>query len=108
MKITGFQPLIATSHGEDLIRSFESLGFEMQHIRQLDMNDGRGVSDVSMKDEKDITVERARQYALDIYNKFRDKDVFFMVYGRDCGGPENTDAICEVLLEEGKKQCAAA
>ncbi len=63
---------------------------------------------VSMKDEKDITVERARQYALDIYNKFRDKDVFFMVYGRDCGGPENTDAICEVLLEEGKKQCAAA
>ena len=63
---------------------------------------------VSMKDEKDITVERAKEYALDIYNKFRDKDVFFMVYGRDCGAPENTEAIYKVLLEEGKKQFGAA
>ena len=63
---------------------------------------------VSMQGQKDITVESARQFALDIYNKFRDKDVFFMIYGRDCGGPECAKVITDTLLEEGRKQFAAA
>lgn len=55
--------MIETSHGENLIRYFESMGFEMQHIRQLDAVDGRSVSDVSMKDENGFRVDICRDEA---------------------------------------------
>ena len=34
MKITSFNPLIATAHSEDVLKIFEELGFEKRHTKE--------------------------------------------------------------------------
>ena len=48
MKITSFNPLVATKNPEDAIKLFEELGFEKIHVHAVFDNS----SNISMKDDK--------------------------------------------------------
>ena len=57
---------------------------------------------------KPSDLDACKQFAYDIYEEFRDKDVAFWSSPRRCGSPENYRAIQTILREEGKKQFATA
>ena len=58
MKITSFNPLIVTSHPEDLIKFFEELGFERRHTKE-----GIGVNGI---DNSVYRLKDANGFLLDI------------------------------------------
>lgn len=44
MKITSFNPIVATAHCDDVVKLFEELGFEqMHHIKDIDNKDMNAV-----------------------------------------------------------------
>ena len=47
MKITSFGPLVVSPKAEELIRLFEELGFEKQHVKS-DIEDGQNINSVMM------------------------------------------------------------
>ena len=55
MKITTFNPLIVTSHSDDLIRLFEDLGFEVRHVKKE--IESAASKDVRMKDSNGFHVD---------------------------------------------------
>lgn len=52
MQITSFNPLILTEHAEEIIATFEALGFERQHGKE-----GETFASVSMKDANGFHVD---------------------------------------------------
>ena len=56
MKITTFNPLIVSSHAEDVVRLFEELGFEKRHNPTVE-TDGRTVVRTRMEDENGFHVD---------------------------------------------------
>ena len=55
MKITSFNPLICTKHAEDVVKTFEALGFETAHVKE-NLN-GEGISEYRMKDANGFHVD---------------------------------------------------
>ena len=55
MKITAFNPIIATKDPENVIKVFKTLGFEIVH--QKENVDNKGITDVRMKDENGFHVD---------------------------------------------------
>ena len=55
MKITSFNPIIATAHSEDLVKLFEELGFEKRHhVKAIDNTD---MEAIDMKDANGFRVD---------------------------------------------------
>ena len=50
MKITSFNPLIATAHSDEVIKTFEALGFERRHTKEGVEIEDRDNTIVRMKD----------------------------------------------------------
>ena len=59
MKITTFNPLIVTSHPEDVIGVFEALGFERHHAPSGTAASGNEFTDIRMKDANGFYVDVA-------------------------------------------------
>jgi hypothetical protein len=55
MKITSFNPMIATPKADDVIRLFEELGFEKRHVK-TGLND-EGITNVRMRDANGFHVD---------------------------------------------------
>lgn len=68
MQITTFNPMILSSHSEDIIKLFEELGFERRHT--VDNIDNKGITSVRMKD--------ANGFCLDVAQIHADKDITTM------------------------------
>lgn len=58
MKITAFNPMIITANADDLIKTFEALGFERRH-EKTEIDDRTG-SSVRMKDANGFHVDIAQ------------------------------------------------
>ena len=58
MKITSFNPLIATAHSDDIVKLFEELGFERRHTK-------KGI-DIEDKDNTVFRMKDANGFYLDV------------------------------------------
>ena len=57
MKITTFNPMILTSHSEEIISLFEALGFEKRHAPDVTGASGNEYTDFRMKDANGFYVD---------------------------------------------------
>ncbi|MBR1663783.1 MAG: hypothetical protein IJ696_05600 [Ruminococcus sp.] len=55
MKITSFNPIVATSHCEEVVKVFEELGFERKHFQEN--IDDKDMNAVDMKNEDGFRVD---------------------------------------------------
>ena len=63
MQITTFNPMILTSHADEVIALFEALGFERKH--QVDNIDQQDITSIRMKDSGGFHVNIARVDSLE-------------------------------------------
>ena len=55
MKITSFNPIVATAHCEEVVKLFEDLGFEKRHT--IENIDNAGINAIDMKNEDGFRVD---------------------------------------------------
>lgn len=55
MKITSFNPIVATAHCEEVVKLFEDLGFEKRHT--VENIDNAGINAIDMKNEDGFRVD---------------------------------------------------
>ena len=63
MQITTFNPMILTSHADEVLALFEALGFERKH--KVDNIDQKDITSIRMKDANGFHVDVARVESLE-------------------------------------------
>ena len=64
MKITSFNPLIATAHSDDVVKTFEELGFERRHTKEGVEIEDRDNTVFRMKDANGFYLDIVQDDAL--------------------------------------------
>lgn len=104
MKITSFNPLIATAHSDDIVKLFEELGFERRHTKRGVEIEEKDNTVFRMKDANDfnLDVTQADSIARDITGIRINVDDFDEAYKL------LTSHGFEKLLEEGTKSTSSS
>lgn len=90
MKITGFNPFIATARVDDTIRLFETLGFEKRHTKE-------GI-EIADREDTVIRMKDANGFHLDVLqsNEEQPRDSIGIRMNVD-----DFDEACRMLLDHG-------
>ncbi|OON86648.1 hypothetical protein BXO88_06535 [Oribacterium sp. C9] len=112
MQITTFNPMILSSHADDIIKLFEELGFEKRHT--VDNVDNKDITSVRMKDangfhldvaqihaEKDITTMRMNVRDFDEAYAFLKDHGFKNATGEDHTVESEHAKSCLMISESG-------
>ena len=89
MKITSFNPIVATAHCEDVVKLFEELGFEQRHH----------INDIDNKDMNAVDMKNADGFRIDIGDvKQLPQDMTLIRMNVD-----NFDEAYDILIKHGFK-----